>query len=100
MLVDNFIAYYRITHGEQDVEIVQIFYDGRDIENIVKGNEGVSKEGMAKGRNGICFASNLRQQAKRKPRNHCGSEVLLVRQLSLGELRSTTGGLEAVLLSP
>lgn len=39
MPVDNFIVYYRVTHEDQGVEVVRIFYGGRDIENIIKGNE-------------------------------------------------------------
>lgn len=39
MPVDNFIVYYRVTHEAQGVEVVRIFYGGRDIENIIKGNE-------------------------------------------------------------
>lgn len=39
MPVDNFIVYYRVTHEDQGVEVVRIFYGGRDIENIIKGSE-------------------------------------------------------------
>lgn len=45
MPVDNFIVYYRVTHGDQSVEVVRIFYGGRDIENIIKDNESLPNEG-------------------------------------------------------
>ena len=44
MPVDNFIVYYRVTHGDQSVEVVRIFYGGRDIENIVKDGETVANK--------------------------------------------------------
>ena len=44
MPVDNFIVYYRVVHEEQSVEIVRIFYGGRDIENIVKDGEATASE--------------------------------------------------------
>ena len=45
MPIDNFIVYYRVTHGDQSVEVVRIFYGGRDIENIIKDNESLPNEG-------------------------------------------------------
>lgn len=39
MPVDNFVVYYRVAHEEQSVEVVRIFYGGRDIENIINENE-------------------------------------------------------------
>lgn len=36
MPVDNFIVYYRVIHEDQSVEVVRIFYGGRDIENLMK----------------------------------------------------------------
>lgn len=44
MPVDNFIVYYRATHEAQGVEVVRIFYGGRDIENIVKDGETVANK--------------------------------------------------------
>lgn len=36
MPVDNFVVFYRVDHETRCVEIVRIFYGGRDIENIVQ----------------------------------------------------------------
>lgn len=39
MPVDHFIVYYRVAHEDQSVEVMRIFYGGRDIENIVRDGE-------------------------------------------------------------
>lgn len=44
MPVDNFVIYYRVSHKERSVEVVRIFYGGRDIENIVKDSGSMVKE--------------------------------------------------------
>lgn len=39
--VDNFIIYYQVKAEENVVNVVRVFYGGRDIENIVKGTTGL-----------------------------------------------------------
>ncbi|MCD7763159.1 MAG: type II toxin-antitoxin system RelE/ParE family toxin [Lachnospiraceae bacterium] len=39
--VDNFIIYYQVKAKENVVNVVRVFYGGRDIENIVKGTTGL-----------------------------------------------------------
>lgn len=34
--VDNYIVYYRVDHKTQRVEVVRIFYDGQDVESMVR----------------------------------------------------------------
>lgn len=44
MPVDNFIVYYRVTHEDQSVEVIRIFYGGRDIENIIGDGKIIESE--------------------------------------------------------